>query len=108
MLGTATLAGGRATLNLKADQVLKKSITIVYAGDADFTSGTATPPCNSMSGARESGPADDGGRASRRHTALNTGPHENFLAMPFLDVRIPRIRTSRAWATNLAGSERRL
>ena len=44
VLGTATLAGGRATLNLKADQVLKKSITIVYAGDADFTSGTATPP----------------------------------------------------------------
>jgi hypothetical protein len=44
VLGTANLVGGQATLKLKADQVLKKSITIAYSGNADFASSTATPP----------------------------------------------------------------
>lgn len=44
MLAVATLAGGEASLTLRAGQVLKKSITIAYAGDADFASSTATPP----------------------------------------------------------------
>jgi hypothetical protein len=44
VLGTATLAGGEATLTRKANQVLKESITIAYSGDADFASSTATPP----------------------------------------------------------------
>ena len=44
VLGTATLDGGQATLKVKANQVLNKSITIAYAGDADFASSTATPP----------------------------------------------------------------
>ena len=43
-LGTAALGGGDATLTLKANQVLKKAITIVYGGDADFRSSTTTPP----------------------------------------------------------------
>ena len=44
VLGTATLSGGSATLSVKPSSVLKKPITIVYAGDADFTSSTITPP----------------------------------------------------------------
>jgi Bacterial Ig-like domain (group 3) len=44
VLGTVTLAGGGATLTLKADQVLKKLITIAYSGDPDFASSTAMPP----------------------------------------------------------------
>ena len=44
VLGTATLSGGSATLSVKPKSVLKKSITIVYAGDANFTSSTITPP----------------------------------------------------------------
>ncbi len=41
VLGTMSLSGGSATLSVKPKSVLKKSITIVYGGDADFTSGTA-------------------------------------------------------------------
>ncbi|MFI5454074.1 MAG: choice-of-anchor Q domain-containing protein [Isosphaerales bacterium] len=42
-LGTATLGGGEATLTLKANSVLNKAITIVYSGDPNFRSSTATP-----------------------------------------------------------------
>jgi hypothetical protein len=52
VLGTVTLAGGGATLTLKADQVLKKSITIAYSGDPDFASSTATPPALSQQALR--------------------------------------------------------
>ena len=44
VLGTATLGGGSATLTVKPKSVLKKPITIVYGGDADFLSGTMSPP----------------------------------------------------------------
>jgi hypothetical protein len=43
-LGTAPVIRGDATLTLKANQVLKKAITIVYNGDADFLGNTVTPP----------------------------------------------------------------
>jgi Bacterial Ig-like domain (group 3) len=43
-LGTASVNGGQATLTLNVNKVLKKAITIVYSGDANFDSSTATPP----------------------------------------------------------------
>jgi hypothetical protein len=43
-LGTVAIGGGQATLTVKAASVLKKAITIVYAGDGNFTSSTVTPP----------------------------------------------------------------
>ncbi len=45
VLGTAALDGaGEATITAKANQVLKKSITILYNGDADFGPTSLTPP----------------------------------------------------------------
>jgi hypothetical protein len=44
VLGTAALSGGAATLSVQPNAVLKKPLTIIYAGDADFTSVTASPP----------------------------------------------------------------
>ncbi len=44
VLGTAMLAGGAATLNVKSGGVAKQSITILYGGDADFTSSEETIP----------------------------------------------------------------
>ncbi len=43
LLGTAVLGGGKATLTVKPRSVLKEPITILYAGDADFVSGKASP-----------------------------------------------------------------
>ena len=43
VLGTAVLDGASATLTLKPTAVLKKTITVLYGGDADFTSSTLTP-----------------------------------------------------------------
>ena len=40
VLGTVALVGGEATLAVKPKVVLKKSITIVYGGDADFRAST--------------------------------------------------------------------
>ena len=37
-LGTVGLSGGTATLSVKPKSVLKKSITILYSGDTNFTS----------------------------------------------------------------------
>ena len=34
-LGTASVTGGQATLTFKASKVMKKSLTIVYSGDAN-------------------------------------------------------------------------
>ncbi len=42
-LGTLALSGGEATLTLNAKLLLNKSIKIIYSGDADFTSSTASP-----------------------------------------------------------------
>src|SRR5262249_22760687 len=42
-LGTASLYGGQATLKVKPASVLNKTITIVYSGDPNFVSSTATP-----------------------------------------------------------------
>ena len=36
VLGTVALSGGSATLAVKPKSVLKKSVTILYGGDADF------------------------------------------------------------------------
>jgi hypothetical protein len=44
VLGTATVSGGSATLVVKPNRVLKKTIIILYGGDADFTSSTAMSP----------------------------------------------------------------
>jgi Bacterial Ig-like domain (group 3) len=44
MLGNVAVAGGQATLLVKASSVLNKSITIVYGGDADFGPSTVTSP----------------------------------------------------------------
>jgi len=41
-LGKAALSGGEATLNLKASKVMKKSITIIYGGDANDTASSLT------------------------------------------------------------------
>jgi hypothetical protein len=41
-LGTATLSDGAATLSLKGKSALKQAITVVYGGDQDFQSSTAT------------------------------------------------------------------
>ena len=43
VLGTATLHGGAAMLTVKAGVVLQKTISVLYGGDTDFTSGNATP-----------------------------------------------------------------
>jgi hypothetical protein len=43
-LGTAVLSGGSATLSVKPNRVQKQVVTIVYSGDADFTSSTETTP----------------------------------------------------------------
>ena len=43
-LGVVSLMGGSAILTVKAASVLKKAITISYAGDGNFTSSTMTPP----------------------------------------------------------------
>jgi hypothetical protein len=48
-LGTAALSGGAATLTLKAKSVLNMPIKIIYSGDADFTSSTASPPALTQS-----------------------------------------------------------
>ena len=42
VLGTAMLDGGAATLAVKASSVLKKTVTVVYGGDTDFTSSMTT------------------------------------------------------------------
>jgi hypothetical protein len=39
-LGTVALGGGQATLAVKPNSVLNKSITIIYGGSADFRSST--------------------------------------------------------------------
>ncbi len=41
-LGTVSLNGGSGTLSVKPKSVLKKPITIIYGGDADFT-GSSSP-----------------------------------------------------------------
>jgi hypothetical protein len=43
-LSTATLKGGEATLTFKPVKVFKKPLTIVYSGDPDFLTSTASPP----------------------------------------------------------------
>jgi len=43
VLGTAALSGGAATLVVKPSRVLKKTIIILYGGDADYKSSTAMP-----------------------------------------------------------------
>ena len=43
LLGHAVLNGGSATLTAKPGSLLNKRITVVFAGDADFVSSTATP-----------------------------------------------------------------
>jgi hypothetical protein len=40
ILGTLSLGGGAATLAVKSNSVLKKPITILYSGDADFQAST--------------------------------------------------------------------
>jgi hypothetical protein len=42
VIGTASLSGGTATLSVKPSQVLKKPVTILYAGDADFQSSSTS------------------------------------------------------------------
>ena len=44
VLGTAALSGGSATLVVKLNSALKKTIVILYGGDGDFMSSTAMPP----------------------------------------------------------------
>ncbi len=46
MIGTMSLSGGAATLSVKPKSVLKKPITIVYGGDASFT--TSTSPVSKL------------------------------------------------------------
>jgi hypothetical protein len=49
VLGTAMLRGGRASLSLKPQRVLNQTITVVYAGDADYRPATVTlPPLTSQ------------------------------------------------------------
>jgi hypothetical protein len=43
-LGSVALRGGAATLSVQVGGVLKKALTIIYSGDGDFESSTATPP----------------------------------------------------------------
>jgi hypothetical protein len=43
-LGTVALSGGDATLTRQASKLRNKAITIVYGGDTDFQSSTATLP----------------------------------------------------------------
>jgi hypothetical protein len=43
-LGTAELSGGKATLTLKLNQVLKKPLTIVYSGDPIFQASIESVP----------------------------------------------------------------
>jgi Bacterial Ig-like domain (group 3) len=50
VLGTGILSGGKATLTVKPKSVLKDPITILYAGDADFVSGEASPTTLTQSG----------------------------------------------------------
>jgi hypothetical protein len=42
--GEMSVKGGQATLTVKASRVLDQSITIVYGGDTDFLTSTATSP----------------------------------------------------------------
>ncbi len=49
-LGTAAVSGGAATLTLKAKSMLNMPIKLVYSGDTDFTSSTASPPALTQSG----------------------------------------------------------
>ncbi len=42
-LGMATLSGGRATIKVNSSGMLNHPITILYSGDMDFESATATP-----------------------------------------------------------------
>jgi hypothetical protein len=44
MLANVAVAGGQATLLVKASSVLNQSIAIVYGGDADFGPRTVTWP----------------------------------------------------------------
>ena len=60
VLGTASLSGGTATLTVKPNSVLKKPITIVYGGDADFLSSYAEPADADAGEPQEPGAADGG------------------------------------------------
>lgn len=44
VLGKAPLVAGKASLSLKAQQVLNKTIEVVYTGDADYRPATVTLP----------------------------------------------------------------
>jgi hypothetical protein len=44
ILGNVAVAGGQATLLVKASKLLNQSITVIYGGDADFGPSTVTSP----------------------------------------------------------------
>ena len=44
LLGTIALSGGSAALSVKFSRVQKQVVTIIYSGDANFTSSTETTP----------------------------------------------------------------
>ena len=44
VLGTVALSGGSATLTVKPKSVLKKPVTVLYGGDADFQASNSTAP----------------------------------------------------------------
>jgi hypothetical protein len=50
VLGTLPLNRGKATLTLNPNQVLNKTITIVYSGDRGYRASTLTPPKLTTSG----------------------------------------------------------
>ena len=49
-LRTVELSGGEATLRFKPNQVLNKTLTIVYSGDPDFLASMMSPPKMTKSG----------------------------------------------------------
>ncbi len=49
-LRTVELSGGEATLRFKPNQVLNKTLTIVYSGDPDFLASITSPPKITKSG----------------------------------------------------------
>ncbi len=51
-LGSVSLSGGMATLTVKATNVLKKAVTIIYTGDGNFAAATVTPPAVSQGALR--------------------------------------------------------
>ena len=90
VLGTVPVnSSGAATLTVKLSGMLKKTITILYGGDTDFTSSNATPPVLTNR-AQEPGAAVGRPAASRPRKPPTAGTRKDLKPGP-RPVEFPRV-----------------